>query len=187
MLDSNSIYKDTEQKMQKVSENLIKELSKIRTDRAHPNLLEDLTVEYYGQRTIISRVATILAEDARTLTISPFDKNTLPSINQAIIAANLGLNPVVSGTIIRVPIPPLTEERRKALVKQIKSETENARVSVRNIRRDANNHVKSLVKNNTTSLNEKESTENKIQKLTDQYIDKIDKIGVTKENDIMKV
>lgn len=187
MLDLNSIYKDTEQKMQKNIDALVKELAKVRTDRAHPNLLESVQVEYYNQRTPLSRIANIIVEDARTLSITPFDKASAASIEKAIVAANLGLNPVVVGTVIRVPIPQLTEDRRKSLVKQVKADIENARVAVRNVRRDANVHIKSLSTAKTISLNEKESAENKIQKLTDQYIDKIDKIGSTKEIDIMKV
>jgi ribosome recycling factor len=187
MLDLNSIYKDTEQKMQKNIDALVKELAKVRTDRAHPNLLESVQVEYYNQRTPLSRIANIIVEDARTLSITPFDKASTASIEKSIAAANLGLNPVVVGTVIRVPIPQLTEDRRKSLVKQVKADIENARIAVRNVRRDANVHIKSLSTAKTISLNEKESAENKIQKLTDQYIDKVDKIGSTKEIDIMKV
>lgn len=187
MLDLNSIYKDAEQKMQKNIDALVKDLAKVRTDRAHPNLLESVQVEYYNQRTPLSRIANIIVEDARTLSITPFDKSSTSSIEKAIVAANLGLNPVVVGTVIRVPIPQLTEDRRKSLVKQVKADIENARIAVRNVRRDANVHIKSLSTAKTISLNEKESAENKIQKLTDQYIDKVDKIGSTKEIDIMKV
>ncbi len=187
MLDLNSIYKDSEQKMQKNIDNLTKDLAKVRTDRAHPNLLESIQVEYYNQKTSLSRVANIIVEDARTLSITPFDKSSIASIEKAIIAANLGLNPVVVGSMIRVPIPQLTEDRRKLLVKQIKADIENAKIAVRNVRRDANVHIKSLAANKVVSINEKELAENKIQKLTDQYIDKIDKIGSVKEIDIMKV
>lgn len=187
MLDLNSIYQDAEQKMQKNIENLTKELAKIRTDRAHPNLLESVQVEYYNQRTSLSRVANIIVEDARTLSVTPFDKSSITAIEKAITVANLGLNPITVGSIIRVPIPQLTEDRRKILAKQIKVDVENARVAVRNVRRDANGHIKLLANNKSISLNEKEAAENKIQKLTDQYIDKIDKIGSVKEADIMKV
>lgn len=187
MLDLNNIYQDSEQKMQKNVENLTKELAKVRTDRAHPNLLESIQVEYYNQRTPLSRIANIIVEDARTLSITPFDKSSISVIEKAISAANLGLNPVTVGSLIRVPIPQLTEDRRKILVKQIKADVENARIAVRNVRRDANVHIKSLSTSKVISLNEKESAENKIQKLTDQYIDKIDKIGSVKEIDVMKV
>jgi len=187
MLDLNNIYKDAEQKMQKNIENLTKELAKIRTDRAHPNLLESIQVEYYNQRTSLSKIANIIVEDARTLAITPFDKSSVGAIEKAIAVANLGLNPVVVGSLIRVPIPQLTEDRRKALVKQTKADVENARIAIRNVRRDANVHIKSLSTNKTISINEKEAAENKIQKLTDQYIDKIDKLGSIKEIDVMKV
>lgn len=187
MSDLNSIYKDTEQKMQKQLESFQKELAKIRTDRAHPNLLEHVMVEYYNQRTNLSRVANIIVEDARTLSITPFDKSASSAIEKAIVAANLGLNPVVVGTNIKVPVPPLTEDRRKMLVKQVKADTENFRVAIRNIRRDANTQVKALSKNKIISLNDEKSSENKIQKLTDQYINQLDKLANSKETDIMKI
>ncbi len=187
MPDLNSIYKDSEQKMQKVLESFSKDLAKIRTDRAHPNLLEGISVEYYNQRTLLSRVANIIVEDARTLNITPFDKSMVAAVEKAIVTANLGLNPVVVGSIIRVPIPPLNEDRRKTLVKQTKVEAENARVAVRNVRRDSNAQVKSLSKSKEISLNDEKSAENKIQKITDQYINQIDKLSHTKETDIMKI
>lgn len=183
----NNIYKDTEQKMQKHFESFSKDLAKIRTDRAHPSLLDNVLVEYYNQRTNLSRLANVVVEDARTLSISAFDKNTTTAIEKAIIAANLGLNPVVAGSVIRVPIPPLTEDRRKLLVKQLKVDVENAKVAIRNIRKDANNHIKALSKNKEISLNDEKTAENKIQKLTDQYINQIDKISHTKEFDILKI
>ena len=172
MSDLNNIYKDVEQKMHKSIDSFSKELAKIRTDRAHPNLF---------------KVANIIVEDARTLSVSPFDKSVITAIEKAIVAANLGLNPVVVGSMIKVPIPPLTEDRRKNLVKQIKLDTENARVIVRNIRRDANNQVKALSKSKVISINDEKAAENKIQKLTDQYIIQIDKLSHTKETDVMKV
>lgn len=187
MSDLNNIYKDTEQKMQKQLESFNKELAKIRTDRAHPNLLEHVMVEYYNQRTHLSRIANIIVEDARTLSITPFDKSGSSAIEKAIVAANLGLNPVVVGSTIKVPVPPLTEDRRKMLVKQIKADTENFRVAIRNIRRDANTQVKALSKNKIISLNDEKASENKIQKLTDQYITQLDKLGHSKETDIMKI
>jgi ribosome recycling factor len=187
MPDLNSIYKDAEQKMQKNFEGFSKDLSKIRTDRAHPNLLENILVEYYDQRTALFKMANIIVEDARTLSITPFDKSAITAIEKAIVAANLGLNPVVMGTIVRVPIPPLTEERRKTLAKQIKADAENGRVAIRNVRRDANTQVKALSKNKEISLNDEKTAENKIQKLTDQYINQIDKLSHTKETEIMKI
>lgn len=187
MSDLNNIYKDVEQKMHKSIDSFSKELAKIRTDRAHPNLLENIPVECYNQRTNLFKVANIIVEDARTLSVSPFDKSVVTAIEKAIVAANLGLNPVVVGSMIKVPIPPLTEDRRKNLVKQIKLDTENARVIVRNIRRDANNQVKALSKSKVISINDEKTAENKIQKLTDQYIIQIDKLSHTKETDVMKV
>jgi ribosome recycling factor len=186
MSDLNSIYKDAEQKMQRCIDGLIKELTKIRTDRAQPSLLEGILVEYYGQRTSLARVANIVVEDAKTLTITPFDKSNMSAIEKAIIAANLGFNPVVVGSVIKISIPQLTEERRKALVKQVKLDVENARISVRNVRREANMQIKALSTSKVISLNDKEAAENKIQKLTDSQIDKIDKIGSNKESDLMK-
>jgi ribosome recycling factor len=187
MQELNDIYQDSEHKMQKNIEGLEKELSKIRTDRAHPNLLSDIQVDYYNQRTPLSRIATIIAEDARTLAITPFDKSSLLAIEKAIAAANLGLNPTSVGALIRVPIPQLTEERRKMLVKQAKEDVESAKIAVRNVRRDANSKVKSLLNDKVISLNDKQAAENKIQKITDQYVDKIDKIGTAKSADVMKV
>ena len=187
MIDLHNIYQETEQKMQKSFESLTKDLARIRTDRAHPSLLDSVQVDYYNQRTPLVRIANIIIEDARTLSITPFDKSSMVAIEKAIVIANLGLNPVIVGSVIKVPIPVLTEDRRKILVKQTKSDVENARVSVRNARRDANVHIKNLVNNKIISLNEKETAENKIQKLTDQYIEKIEKLGSTKEIDVMKV
>ena len=187
MQELNDIYADAEHKMQNNIVGLEKELAKIRTDRAHPNLLADIQVEYYNQRTPLSRVATILVEDARTLTITPFDKSSLGAIEKAITAANLGLNPTSAGSLIRVPIPQLTEDRRKTLVKQAKEEVEHAKIAVRNIRRDANTKIKSLLNDKLISQNDKQAAENKVQKITDQYIDKIDQIGAAKSADVMKV
>lgn len=187
MSDLNNIQQEASSKMQKSLEGLNKELAKIRTDRAHPNLLEGIQVDYYNQRTPLSRIANIMVEDHRTLTVTAFDKSSVASIEKAIVAANLGLNPVVVGNLIRVPIPQLTEERRKMLVKQTKAEVETAKVAIRNIRREANMQIKSWLTNKEISLNDKESLENKIQKLTDQYIEQADKIGSTKEQDVMKI
>ena len=173
--------------MQKNLENLNKELARIRTDRAHPSILESVQIDYYNQRTQIARVANIIIEDHRTLNIIPFDKGTTILIEKAIVASNLGLNPVVVGNAIKVPIPQLTEERRKSLVKQTKAEIENTKVAIRNARRDAYVDIKSLVNNKQISLNDKEIAENKIQKITDQYIEKVDKVGATKEQDLMKI
>lgn len=187
MIDVQKIYHEAEQKMQKTLEVFTKVLTKIRTDRAHPGLLDSVQIDYYNQRTPISRVANIIIEDVRTLSITPFDKNSMLAIEKAIATANLGLNPIIVGSVIKVPIPALTEERRKTLVKQIKVEVENARVAIRNCRKDANVSVKNLVNNKIISLNEKGIAENKIQKLTDQYIEKIEKLGANKEIDVMKV
>lgn len=187
MSDLDNIYREAEQKMQKSFENLTKDLAKIRTDRAHPSLLDSVQVDYYNQRTPLARIASIIVEDSRTLSINPFDKSSMVAIEKAIAISNLGLNPVVVSNVIKIPIPALTEDRRKVLVKQIKAEVENAKVSVRNTRRDANVSVKNLVNNKIISLNEKDIAENKIQKLTDQFIDKIEKLGTTKETDVMKV
>jgi ribosome recycling factor len=187
MADLNSFYKDLEQKMQKSIDSLNKDLAKIRTDRAHPNVLEGIQVEYYNQRTALIQIAGVTIEDSRTLNITPFDKSSIGNIEKAIIAANLGFNPLIVGSSIKIVIPPLTEERRKSLVKQVKADVEAARVAVRNIRRDGNLHIKSLSTSKTISLNEKESAENRIQKITDQCIQQIDKICATKEADLMRL
>ena len=162
-------------------------LSKLRTGRAHPSLLEHISVEYYGTPTALNKIANISVEDSRTLTVVPFEKTMVAAIEKAIMTADLGLNPATSGTVIRVPLPALTEERRRDLVKLVRDEAERARVSVRGIRRDANTDIKDLVKSKLISEDDERRAETDIQKATDDTIKKIDAICAEKEKDIMAV
>lgn len=186
-MDKEQIKKDAETRMHKTIEALQVDLAKLRTGRAHPSLLEQIRVNYYGNETPLSHVATINVADARTLVVTPWEKPLIPTIEKAIMAADLGLNPVTSGEIIRVPLPALNEERRKELTKLVKGEAENARVAVRNIRRDANQHLKDLVKAKVISEDEERKAEDVIQKLTDKHIDQIDKMVASKESELMAI
>ena len=173
-------------RMGKSIEALRHELAKIRTGRAHTSLLDHVTAEYYGSEVPLSQVASINVEDARTLSISPWEKNMVPVIEKAILNSDLGLNPSTAGTVIRVPVPPLTEERRKELVKVVRHETENARVAIRNIRRDAINDLKNLKKNKQIAEDDERRAEDAIQKLTDQYIQQAEQVLAEKEKDLME-
>jgi ribosome recycling factor len=172
--------------MQKALHHLEEELAKIRAGKANPQLLDNVMAEYYGALTPINQMATISATDAKTLVIKPWEKKMLAEIEKAIFAANLGLTPVNDGETIRIIMPPLTEERRKELVKKAKSEGEHAKIAVRNIRRDANEHIKALQKNGVPEDEVKEG-EHRVQNLTNDYIAKIDKLLEAKEADIMKI
>ena len=183
----NDIKKDAEGRMHKSIDALKSELTKLRTGRAHTSLLDHITVDYYGNTTPLNQVASITVSDARTLTVAPWEKNMVQVIEKAIITSNLGLNPAVSGMNIRVPLPPLTEERRKDLIKIVRHEGENAKVAVRNIRRDANNDLKSLNKDKEITDDEQRKAEDDMQKLTDKYIKEIDTILATKEKDLMEI
>ena len=183
----NEIKKDATQRMQKSVDALQNALSKIRTGRAHPALLEHITVEYYGSATPLSQVASVTVSDARTLSISPWDKGMVSAIEKAIMTSDLGLNPATAGEIIRVPMPPLTEERRKELTKVARKEAENARLAVRNIRRDANGQLKDLLKEKEITEDEERRGEDTHQKQTDHHIAEIDKLLSTKETDLMAV
>lgn len=163
------------------------EFSKIRTGRAHPSLLDQITVSYYGNESSLSKVANIAVEDARTLTITPWEKNMVQVIEKAILKSDLGLNPATNGMVIRIPLPALTEERRRSLVKVVKSEAENGRVAVRNIRRDANAEIKEALKEKLISEDEAHGAEEKIQKITDQYIKEIEKLLEAKEADLLSI
>jgi ribosome recycling factor len=182
-----TITQDTQQRMQKATESLKNELSKLRSGRAHPSLIEHILVDYYGTMTPLSRVANINVEDARTLQVSPWEKNMVKPIEKAIMTADLGLNPATSGTLIRVPLPPLTEDRRKELVKIARQEAESARVSIRNIRRDANNQIKELLKDKTISEDDDRRSQDAIQKLTDKLIAEVDALVLAKEKDLLEV
>lgn len=181
------IMKSTEARMQKSIDALKNELTKIRTGRAHPSLLDHVSVDYYGTPTALSQVANIAIEDARTLSITPWEKPMVAVIEKAILKSDLGLNPAVAGTVIRVPVPALTEERRRDLVKIVKHEAEGARVAIRNIRRDANGELKALEKDKTISEDEERRAEDSVQKLTDKYIKEVEAVFEKKEKDLMAI
>lgn len=174
-------------RMGKSIEALKHEFSKIRTGRAHPSLLDQITVSYYGNDSTLSQVANIAVEDARTLTITPWEKNMVQVIEKAILKSDLGLNPNTNGMVIRIPLPPLTEERRRSLVKVVKNEAENGRVAIRNIRRDANSEIKEALKEKLISEDEARSAEEKIQKTTDQYVKEVEKLLEEKEADLLSM
>lgn len=181
------VRKNAEQKMQKSLEALKADLSKVRTGRVHAGLLDHVLVDYYGSQMPIPQVANVTLLDARTLSVSPWEKKMVGIIEKAIRESELGLNPATQGDLIRVPMPPLTEERRHELIKVIKHEGENAKVAVRNLRRDANHAIKELLKAKTVSEDEERRAQEDIQKLTDKYIADIDKALATKESDLMAV
>lgn len=183
----NEIKKDAQERMAKSVEALKNNLSKIRTGRAHPSILQNISVEYYGAATPLNQVANIIAEDARTLAITVFDKELTPMVEKAIMKSDLGLNPMSAGTVIRVPLPPLTEERRKDLVKIVRSEAEGGRVAVRNIRRDANADLKALLKDKEISEDEDRKAQDEIQKITDVAVKNIDDLLAVKEKELMEV
>ena len=179
--------KSTEQKMLKSIEALKHDLAKIRTGRAHTGLLDHITVDYYGSMVPLSQVANVGLGDARTITVQPWEKKMVTVIEKAIRESDLGLNPATSGDVIRVPMPPLTEERRKELTKVVKHEGENAKVAVRNLRRDANNHLKEMLKKKEVSEDDERRAQDDVQKLTDRFIADIDKLVAEKEKEILTV
>jgi len=179
--------KSTEQKMVKSVDALKHDLAKIRTGRAHTGLLDHIQVDYYGAMVPLSQVGNVGLGDARTITVQPYEKKMVPVIEKAIRESDLGLNPATSGDLIRVPMPPLTEERRKELTKVVKHEGENAKVAVRNLRRDANNHLKEMLKKKDISEDDERRAQDDIQKLTDRFISDIDRLVVDKEKEILTV
>lgn len=181
------IKQDAESRMKKSLDALHTELAKIRTGRAHPSLLDHVMVDYYGTATPIKQVASVVVEDSRTLAVTPWEKNLVQAVEKAIMTADLGLNPATAGTVIRVPMPALTEERRRDLVRVVKHEAENSRVAVRNIRRDANSDFKDLLKEKEISEDEARKAEDDIQKLTDKYIAQVDASLANKEKEMMEV
>jgi ribosome recycling factor len=181
------IIKDADVRMDKSVAAFQDELNKIRTGRAHTSLLDHITVEYYGTEVPLNQVATIGVEDARTLTVSPWEKQMVQVVEKAIMTSDLGLNPATAGLVIRVPLPPLTEERRRDLVRVVRHEAENARVAVRNIRRDAIHQVKELLKEKETTEDEARRAEDEIQALTDKHVAEIDRILAAKEGELMEV
>ena len=181
------IKKAAEQKMQKSLEALKVDLGKVRTGRAHTGLLDHVTVDYYGAPTLISQVANVNLADARTISVAPWEKKMLSVVEKAIRNSDLGLNPVTVGEMIRVPMPPLTEERRRDLTKVVKHEAETARVAMRNIRRDANAHLKDLLKEKKIAEDDERRGQDEIQKLTDRHIAEIDKLLQAKETELMAI
>jgi ribosome recycling factor len=181
------IKKDPAHRMGRSVESLVENLAKVRTGRAHPSLLDHLTVSYYGSDVPLKQVANVGVEDARTITVQPYEQQMVTAVEKAIMESDLGLNPNSAGTMIRVPMPPLTEERRRDMTKIVRQEAEQARVAVRNIRRDANHDLKSLVKDKLISEDDERRGQEIIQKLTDQHVKEIDEILEKKEKDLMSV
>ncbi len=181
------IQKSAENKMQRSLEVLKENLAKVRTGRAHAGLLDQVEVEYYGSMVPVSQVANVTLIDARTIGVKPYESNLSAKLEKAIRDSNLGLNPASVGDLIRVPMPMLTEERRKDLIKVVRSEAEEGRVSIRNVRRDANDHVKKLLKDKEVPEDDARRAEEAIQKLTDKFIAEVDKVLVAKEEDLMAI
>ena len=183
----NEIHNDANDRMNKTLASLESDFSKIRAGRAHPSLLEQIHVEYYGTLVPISQVSNITTEDSRTLKVTLWEKDMVGPIEKAVMTSGLGLNPISMGQVIRIPLPPLTEERRKELVRVVRDEAEHARVAVRNIRRDAISDYRELLKEKEISEDEAHRAEENIQKITDQHIDLIDKSLSDKENSLLEI
>jgi len=181
------VIKDAETRMQKCIDSYKTELTKLRTGRAHPSILDHVRVDYYGSEMPVNQVANITASDAQTLTITPWEKNMVSVIDKAIRDAGLGLNPVTTGDLIRVPMPSLNEERRRELTKVLKSEAETARVSIRNVRRDANTEIKDLLKAKEITEDDERRMSDDVQKVTDKFVGEIEQITQSKEKDLMEV
>ena len=178
---------DAQDRMEKSVSALKSQLAKIRTGRAHPSLLDSIVVSYYGADTPLKQLANIIAEDSRTLALSVFDKSAIQAVEKAIMSSDLGLNPMSAGGAIRIPLPPLTEERRKDLIKVARSEAENGRVAVRNIRRDANSDIKDLLKDKDISEDQARAGEENIQSLTNDFIKQVDELLSVKEKELMEI
>ena len=183
----NDIKKDAESRMKKAVEALENNFNKIRTGRAHPSLLDGVMVPYYGSDTPLSQLANINVEDARTLSISPWERNLVPDIEKAIMKADLGVNPSTNNGVIRIPLPMLTEETRKNFIKHARAEAENGRVAIRNVRRDVLSDVKALLKDKAISEDDDRRAQDEIQKITDKYIVEIDKALGVKEADLLSI
>jgi ribosome recycling factor len=184
---SQQVMKDAEQRMNKCIDVFKQEMSKLRTGRANPGILEHVRVDYYGNETPLTQVANVNVGDARTLLVSPWEKKMIPVIEKAILNAGLGLNPVTSGDVVRVPMPPLNEERRKELIRVLRTEAETARVSIRNIRRDTNAVFKELLKKKELTEDDERRLMEQAQKLTDKFIAEVEHLLTTKETDLMAV
>lgn len=181
------IKADARTRMSKSLEALRHELAKIRTGRAHPSLLEHVHVDYYGSEVPINQAATVAIEDARTLSVTPWDKSMVPAIEKAILSSDLGLNPTTAGTVIRIPLPPLTEERRLELGKVVHHEGENTKIAIRNIRRDANHHCKELLREKEITEDDERRAEHEIQELTNLAVNKVDDIVAEKEQELLEI
>jgi len=181
------IKKDADARMKKSVESLNANFHKIRTGRAHPSLLDAVHVDYYGADMPLNQVASVNVEDARTLAVVPWEKSMVPKVEKAIMTSDLGLNPAAAGNVIRVPLPPLTEETRRNYIKQARGEAENTRVAIRNVRRDANGDLKALLKEKEITEDDEHQAIDEIQKLTDKYVAEIDKLLETKEHDLLQV
>jgi ribosome recycling factor len=181
------VKKNADQRMQKSIETLKADLAKVRTGRAHTGILDHVQVEYYGNPTLLTQVANVTLIDARTIGVQPWEKKMIAVVEKAIREADLGLNPSTQGDMIRVPTPPLTEERRKEMVKLVKSEAEDAKIAIRNIRRDANEALKKLLKDKACSEDDERRAQDEVQKLTDKFVADVDKLVVDKEKEILTV
>jgi ribosome recycling factor len=186
-MDVNQLKKTTEEKMKKSVDALKTDLAKVRTGRAHTGLLDHIKVDYYGNETPLSQVANITLVDSRTIGVQPWEKKLAPAIEKAIRDSDLGLNPATQGDVVRVPMPALTEERRRELIKVVKHEGENAKVAIRNLRRDANQHLKDLLKKHAIPEDQERRAQDDVQKLTDRYVAEVDKLLHQKEADLMQV
>ncbi len=183
----NEIKNDADSRMDKTLKALTNDLAKIRTGRAHPSLLDTITVDYYGSQVPLSQVANISILDSRTLSLTPWEKPMVKVVEKAIMSSDLGLNPNTTGDLIRIPLPPLTEERRKDLTKVVRKEGEAGKVAIRNIRRDANGTLKDLLKEKEIAEDEEHKAQDAIQKLTDEHVKKIDEMVKIKEKDLMEI
>ena len=181
------VKKDAASRMSKSVDNLKQDFHKIRTGRAHTSLLDHITVPYYGVETPLNQVANVAVSDARTLAVTPWEKSMISVVEKAIMESDLGLTPNSAGTVIRIPLPPLTEERRKDLIKIVRNEAEQARVAIRNIRRDANSDIKALMKEKEVTEDEEKRGEDEIQKLTDKYVGQVDSLLADKEKELMEI
>ncbi len=183
----NEIQQDAKSRMAKCVEATKNQMAKVRTGRAHPSLLDSIKVSYYGAMTPLKQVGNVSIEDSRTLAVTVFDSTLIPVVEKAIMSSDLGLNPMSAGTTIRIPLPALTEERRKDLIKVVRAEAENGRIAVRNVRRDANSDVKTLEKDKECTEDDVRRSEDEIQKYTDAHIKQIDEILTAKEAELMEV
>lgn len=183
----NELKEDAETRMGKSVVSLQNDLTKLRTGRAHTSLLDHITVEYYGSEVPLSQVANVSVLDSRTLSVSPWEKPMVQAIEKAIMNSNMGLNPATTGELIRIPLPPLTEERRKDMIKIVRAEGEGAKVAIRNIRRDVLSDIKSLLKDKEITEDEDHQAHDEVQKITDKYVKQVDEALVVKEKDLMEI